>query len=166
MSLKEQTQEIYTKFGLTDYQFKVYLVFLSYPQFTVSEVAGILDKADTSEDLKTIQDIADKLEKVNFIKKIPGVIDRYVPCEPYLEMFNKESAEFRVEVTRIKDEVLTGQSTRFENLEGIETTAKTAVDTTIQKQVPVSCRKPKVQRLRRKKPLQLHPLVLLIGQQI
>ena len=62
MSLKEQTKSIYQKYGLTDYQFKVYLVFLSYPQFTVSEVAGVLDKAETSEELKEAKMVIQKIK--------------------------------------------------------------------------------------------------------
>jgi len=131
MSLKEHTKEIYGRYGLTDEEFNAYVVFLGYPQFTVSEVAGVLGKEEPSE----IQIIADKLESLNFIKKIPGIVDRYIPLEPYLEMFNKESATFREEIGQIKDAVLTDQSSRFENLEGIENSAVQAINTSVSTQI-------------------------------
>ena len=131
MSLKEHTKEIYGRYGLTDEEFKAYIIFLGYPQFTVSEVAGVLGKEEPSE----IQIIADKLESLNFIKKIPGIVDRYIPLEPYLEMFNKESATFREEIGQIKDAVLTDQSSRFENLEDIENSAIQAINTSVSTQI-------------------------------
>ena len=99
MSLKEQTKEIYQRYGLTDEEIKVYMVFLSYPQFTVSEVAGVLDK---EEQLDEIQKLADKLEQQKLIKKIPGVVERYVPMEPYLEVFTKETTKFRENIEQTK----------------------------------------------------------------
>lgn len=131
MSLKEHTKEIYGRYGLTDEEFQAYLIFLGYPQFTVSEVAGVLGKEEPSE----IQTIADKLESLNFIKKIPGIIDRYIPLEPYLEMFNKESATFREEISQIKDSVLMDQSSRFENLDDIENSGVQAINTSVSTQI-------------------------------
>ncbi len=103
MSLKDQTntEEIFTRYGLTEEEFKTYLVFLSQPQVTVSEVADMLEK-----DVESVTKIAAKLEENNFIKKIPGVIERYIPLEPYFSLFNKDSEVFREEIGTIKDNVL------------------------------------------------------------
>ncbi len=131
MSLKEQTKEIYRRYGLSDGEFQAYLVFLTYPQFTVSEVAGLLEFEEPSE----MQVIADKLESLNFIRKIPGIIDRYIPLEPYLELFTKESEVFRNEITKIKDNVLTDQSVRFESLDKIENTSTESVTGNVKNQI-------------------------------
>lgn len=132
MSLKEETKEIFQHYGLTEAEIEAYLVFLSYPQFTISEVAGVLEK---EEQLTEIQEIAAKLEKIGFIKKIPGVVDRYVPCEPYLELFTKESAQFRSIINKVKDDALADQSSRFENLESIENNAKESINSTVETQI-------------------------------
>ncbi|MHA1562937.1 MAG: helix-turn-helix domain-containing protein [Promethearchaeota archaeon] len=118
MSLKNQTKEIYIRYGLTDFEFEVYLVYLSQPQITASEVAGILEK-----DLQEIKLITDKLCEINFIKKIEGIINRYIPLEPFFELFVSESARFRDEISKIKDNVLSDQSIRFANLDAIEKTS-------------------------------------------
>ena len=130
MSLKEQTKDLYTRYGLSDADFNAYVVFLGMPQSTTSEVAGILD-VDPDE----IKKIAEKLEQKNFIRKLPGVIERYIPLEPYLELFNKESSVFREEIAKIKDAVLADQSSRFENLEKIEKGAVKSIDTAVLTQV-------------------------------
>ena len=126
MSLKNQTKEIYKQYGLTDFEFEVYAVFLSQPQITVSEVAGILEK-----DLQEIKLITEKLCSINFIKKIEGIIDRYIPLEPFFELFVSESAKFRDEISHIKDNVLSDQSIRFANLDTIENSSLEKIDVTV-----------------------------------
>ncbi|MHA1767804.1 MAG: hypothetical protein ACTSVK_16285, partial [Promethearchaeota archaeon] len=127
MSLKESTKKIYKQYGLSDFEFEVYMVFLSQPQITLSEVAGILER----EDLQEIQLIADKLCQINFIKKIEGIIDRYIPLEPFFELFVSESAKFRDEISHIKDNVLSDQSIRFANLDTIQNASLETIDTSI-----------------------------------
>jgi hypothetical protein len=126
MSLKNQTKEIYIRYGLSDFEFEVYLVFLSQPQITVSEVAGILEK-----DLQEIKLITEKLCSINFIKKIEGIIDRYIPLEPFFELFVSESAKFRDEISKIKDTVLSDQSIRFANLDSIQNSSLETIDTSV-----------------------------------
>ena len=130
MSLKEQTKEIYTHYGLTDEEFEAYKVYLGFTQSTISEVAGILEV-----DPDKIKAITEKLEGLNFVRKIPGIVDRYIPLEPYLELFNKQSETFREDIGKIKDNVLADQATRFENLEGIEKNAVDTIDTAVKTQV-------------------------------
>ena len=130
MSLKEQIKDIYDKYGLSDLEFDTYQEFLGMPQATISEIAGVMEK-----DLDEIKPVAESLEAKNFLKKIPGIIERYIPVEPYLEMYVKASAVFRDEVNKIKDAVLTDQSSRFENLENIETNAVKSIDTAVDTQV-------------------------------
>ncbi|MHA1660657.1 MAG: hypothetical protein ACTSUT_16220, partial [Promethearchaeota archaeon] len=53
-------------------------------------------------------------------KKLEGIVDRFVPMEPFFELFTNESEIFRNEIAVIKDKILAGQSTRFEKLEIIQ----------------------------------------------
>ena len=87
------------------------------------------------KDVESVTKIAAKLEENNFIKKIPGVIERYIPLEPYFSLFNKDSEVFREEIGTIKDNVLQDQSKRFEKLEGIEKNAVDLIDTAVSTQV-------------------------------
>src|SRR6056297_1377065 len=105
MSLKEPTKEIFDRYGLSEEDFKAYIVYLAFPQSTVSEVAGMMDKETAA-----LQPITKKLEEKGFIRKIEGIVDRYIPLEPYLELFNEQSAEFREDIDKIKDAVLGDQS--------------------------------------------------------
>lgn len=131
MSLKEQVPKIFEHYGLTEEDLEVYTVFLKYTQSTVSEVAGILNKSDPAE----IQPIVDKLEQIKFIHKIPGIVDRYIPLEPYLQLFEKESLHFRDIIAEIKDNVLSDQASRFENLEKSENTTSEKVGNFIETQI-------------------------------
>ncbi len=131
MSLKEHIPKIYQSFGLSETEVEVYLVFFKYTQCTVSEVAGILNKDGPNE----IQPIVNKLEQLKFVHKVPGIIDRYIPLEPYLELFKKEANQFRDTIAEIKDNVLMDQASRFENLENIEKGATTDIKTTVETQI-------------------------------
>ena len=130
MSLKEQTKGVYAKFGLDDNDFEIYLVYLGQPQCSVSECAAILEKT-----IEEVQTVTDKLEESKFIKKVPGVVERYIPQEPYLEMFIKQNGEFRESINVIKDNVLADQSNRFDTLEKIEETTLETISTAISTQV-------------------------------
>jgi hypothetical protein len=133
MSLKEKLPEIFTRYGLTEEEFLVYVVFLGLPQATIGEVAFILNKEE--EGIESIQKIADKLDQLKFIKKLPGVVERYIPLEPYFELFAKESSVYREEIANIKDNALGDQSKRFERLEGIEKNAVGEIDKAVNDQV-------------------------------
>ena len=89
MSLKEHNESIYKEFGLDDNEIDAYIVYLGNPQITISEVAGILER--DYDELKTI---TERLEEKHFLKKVSGIVDRYIPLEPYLELFSKRSSEY------------------------------------------------------------------------
>ncbi|MHA1611062.1 MAG: helix-turn-helix domain-containing protein [Promethearchaeota archaeon] len=131
MSLKEHIPKIYQSFGLSEMEVEVYLVFFKYTQCTVSEVAGILNKDGQNE----IQPIVNKLEQLKFVHKIPGIVDRYIPLEPYLELFEKEANQFKDTISEIKDNVLMDQASRFKNLENIETGATDNINTAVDTQI-------------------------------
>ncbi|MBD3255551.1 MAG: hypothetical protein GF383_10680, partial [Candidatus Lokiarchaeota archaeon] len=122
MSLKEFTKEIFTRYGLTEEEIKVYLIYLRVPRATLSEVYMHLEGEDEEEevDYDKIVEITDKLVQNGFLKKIEGIVDRYIPLEPFFELFTNESELFRNEIAQIKDNILADQSSRFEKLESIQ----------------------------------------------
>ncbi|NVM36778.1 MAG: hypothetical protein HWN81_14375 [Candidatus Lokiarchaeota archaeon] len=135
MSLKNFTKEIFTRYGFTEDHINIYLVFLRVPRATTSEVYMTL--AEEHEDLtyETVLEITNWLVEKGFLKRIEGIIERYIPLQPYFELFTNESENFRNEIARIKDTILTDQSDRFEKLEAIQDKSigevENAVDTQI-----------------------------------
>jgi len=135
MSLKDFTKEVFTRYGFTEDHINIYLVFLRVPRATTSEVYMTL--AEEHEDLtyETVLEITNWLVEKGFLKRIEGIIERYIPLQPYFELFTNESENFRNEIARIKDTILTDQSERFEKLEAIQDKSigevENAVDTQI-----------------------------------
>ncbi|MFW9988288.1 MAG: hypothetical protein ACFFC3_06510, partial [Candidatus Odinarchaeota archaeon] len=135
MSLKDFTKEVFTRYGFTEDHINIYLVFLRVPRATTSEVYMTL--AEDHEDLsyETVLEITNWLVEKGFLKKIEGIIDRYIPLQPYFELFTNESENFRNEIAKIKDAILSDQSNRFEKLEAIQDKSigevENAVDTQI-----------------------------------
>ncbi len=133
MSLKEFTKEVFTRYGLTEDDIRVYLRYLAVPRATMSEVYLAFEEGEI--EYKQVEDITKKLVENNFLKKIEGIVTRYIPLEPFFELFTNESERFRNEIAKIKDNVLTDQSNRFEKLEAIQNKSigevESAVDTQI-----------------------------------
>ncbi|MCJ7650466.1 MAG: hypothetical protein MUP85_17795, partial [Candidatus Lokiarchaeota archaeon] len=120
MSLKEFTKEVFTRYGFTEEQILIYLGYLRVPRATSSEV--YLTLSDDYEELtyeKVIEETKQLVEK-GFLKHVPGIVDRYIPLEPFFELFTSESEIFRNEIAQIKDRILADQAKRFEKLESIQ----------------------------------------------
>jgi len=134
MPLKEFTKEIFTQYGFTENDINVYLGYLRVPRATISEVA--LSLAEEIEiDHDTVAEITVMLEEKGFVKKIEGIIDRYVPLQPYFELFTAESEKFRDAIGKIKDNILADQSNRFEKLEAIQGKSINEVETAVANQI-------------------------------
>jgi hypothetical protein len=135
MSLKEFTKEVFTRYGFTEEQILVYLVYLRVPRATSSEV--FLTLVDDHEDLtyERVLEITDWLVEKGFLKKVTGLIDRYIPLEPFFELFTHESELFRGEIAKIKDTILADQSNRFEKLESIQDKSINEVLTAVDSQL-------------------------------
>ncbi|MFW9902519.1 MAG: hypothetical protein ACFFDY_14730 [Candidatus Thorarchaeota archaeon] len=135
MSLKDFTKEVFTRYGFTEEHINIYLVYLRVPRATTSEVYMTL--VDEHEDLQydTVLDVTNWLVEKGFLKRVEGIIDRYIPLQPYFELFTNESEGFRSEIAKIKDSILADQSDRFEKLEAIQENSigevENAVDTQI-----------------------------------
>lgn len=135
MSLKDFTKEVFTRYGFTEEHINVYLVFLRVPRATTSEVYMTL--VEEHEDLKyeTVLEITNWLVEKGFLKRVEGIIDRYIPLQPYFELFTTESENFRSEIAKIKDNILADQSDRFEKLETIQDKSIGEVETAVDKQI-------------------------------
>ena len=120
MSLKEYTKEIFTRYGFTEEQILVYLVYLRVPRATSSEVYLHLMEEHEELSYEKVLEITEWLVEKGFLKKITGIVDRFIPLEPFFELYTSESEIFRNEIAKIKDSILSDQSKRFEKLESIQ----------------------------------------------
>ncbi len=134
MSLKEFTKEIFTRYGFTEDDINIYVGYLGVPRATVSEVFMGLEEKFEYEYAK-VEEITEKLVEKGFLKKIEGMVPRYIPLEPYFGLFTEESAVFREEISKIKDAILADQSSRFEKLESIQNKSLNEVDTAVKNQI-------------------------------
>ncbi|MBN1802738.1 MAG: hypothetical protein JW891_14605 [Candidatus Lokiarchaeota archaeon] len=134
MSLKEITKNVFTRYGFTEDDINIYIVYLRVPRATMSEVYMTLEEKYEYEYTK-IEETTNMLVEKGFLKRIEGIEPRFVPLEPYFELFTKESELFRTEISKIKDAILADQSNRFEKLESIQDKSLTEVDTAVKQQV-------------------------------
>ena len=135
MSLKEFTKEIFTRYGFTEDQINAYLVYLRVPRATTSEVYITLVAENEELKYETIVEITDWLVERGFLKRIEGIVPRFIPLEPFFELFTKESEIFRNEIAKIKDTILTDQSNRFEHLEEIQDKSIREVESAVDSQI-------------------------------
>ncbi|MFX0074494.1 MAG: hypothetical protein ACFE96_03570 [Candidatus Hermodarchaeota archaeon] len=135
MSLKEFTKEIFTRYGFTEDQINVYIVYLRVPRATSSEVYLHLAEEHPELSYESVLEITDWLVEKDFLKKVPGIVDRYIPLEPFFELYIGESKVFRDEIAKIKDSILADQASRFEKLEAIQDKSINEVETAVSDQL-------------------------------
>ena len=133
MSLKEFTKEVFTRYELTEEEIAVYLRYLRQPQATISEVWMYFEEGTI--EVEKVEEITNKLVENGFLKKVEGIVDRYIPLEPFFELFTKESEQFRNEIAKIKDNTLADQSGRFEKLEAIQEKSISEVENAVSTQI-------------------------------
>ena len=136
MSLKEigeRTKELFTRYGLTEEEISVYIKYLGVPQATISEVYMYFEEGEI--EYSEVEEITKKLVESNFLQKVEGIVDRYVPLEPFFELFTSESEAFRQKIATTKDNALSDQSSRFEKLESIQNKSIEEVETAVDTQV-------------------------------
>ncbi|MBY9016057.1 MAG: hypothetical protein KGD68_10230 [Candidatus Lokiarchaeota archaeon] len=134
MSLKEFTKEIFTRYGFTEEQINVYIVYLRVPRATSSEVYLSLAESHPELTYEGVLDITNWLVEKGFLKKVTGIVDRFIPLEPFFELYIGESKLFRDEIGKIKDSILADQSNRFEKLEAIQDKSVNEVATAVEDQ--------------------------------
>jgi len=135
MSLKEFTKEIFTRYGFTEDQINVYIVYLRVPRATSSEVYLSLAEEHPELTYESVLEITDWLVEKGFLKKVTGIVDRFIPLEPFFELYIGESKVFRDEIGKIKDSILADQSNRFEKLEAIQEKSINEVETAVDDQI-------------------------------
>jgi hypothetical protein len=82
-----------------------------------------------------VLEITNWLVDKGFLKHVPGIADRYIPLEPFFELFTSESGIFRSEIAKIKDNILSDQANRFESLESIQDKSINEVVTAVDSQL-------------------------------
>ncbi|MHA2123436.1 MAG: hypothetical protein ACW990_19735, partial [Promethearchaeota archaeon] len=135
MSLKEFTKEVFTRYGFAEDHINVYLAYLRVPRATMSEVFLTIAQEHEELEYETVVEITDWLVEKGFLKRIEGIIPRFIPLEPFFELFTSESANFREEIAKIKDTILADQSNRFEKLEGIQNKSIGEVENAVDSQI-------------------------------
>ncbi|MHA2280957.1 MAG: hypothetical protein ACXAC5_08905 [Promethearchaeota archaeon] len=135
MSLKEITKEVFTRYGFTEEHINTYLTYLRVPRATISEVFMTLGEKDENLQYQTIQEITEWLVERGFLKMVEGIVPRYIPLEPFLELFTNESETLRNEIAKIKDIILSDQSNRFEKLEDIQNKSVSEVENAVDSQI-------------------------------
>ena len=120
MSLKEFTKEVFTRYGFTEEQILIYLGYLRVPRATSSEVYLTLTEDYEELTYEKVLEETNQLVEKGFLKHVPGIVDRYIPLEPFFELFTSETEIFRNEIAQIKDRILADQANRFEKLESIQ----------------------------------------------
>jgi len=135
MSLKEFTKEIFTRYGFTEEQINVYIVYLRVPRATSSEVYLSLSEDHPDLTYEIVLEITNWLVEKDFLKKVTGIVDRYIPLEPFFELYIGESKIFRDEIAKTKDSILADQSNRFEKLEAIQDKSISEVATAVEDQI-------------------------------
>ncbi len=137
MSLKDFTKEVFTRYGFTEEHINIYLVYLRVPRATPSEVFMTLTEGNEALTYETVLEVTNWLVEKGFLKKVEGIIDRYIPLQPYFELFTNEAAKFRNEIAKIKDNILADQSNRFEKLEAIQDKSIGEVENAVDTQIKV-----------------------------
>jgi len=135
MSLKDFTKELFTRYGFTEDHINIYLVYLRVPRATPSEVYMTLIDEHEGLQYETVLEITNWLVEKGFLKRVEGIVNRYIPLQPYFELFTSESENFRNEIARIKDTILGDQSDRFEKLEAIQDKSIKEVENAVDTQV-------------------------------
>ncbi|MFX1556079.1 MAG: hypothetical protein ACFFC9_02405 [Promethearchaeota archaeon] len=135
MSLKEFTKEIFTRYGFTEEQINIYMVYLRVPRATISEVYVSLMEDHESLTYEKVVEVTDWLVEKGFLKKIGGIVERFIPLEPFFELYIGESEAFRSEIAKIKDNILADQSNRFEKLESIQDKSINEVENAVDNQI-------------------------------
>ncbi|MFX1388660.1 MAG: hypothetical protein ACFE9Z_01185 [Promethearchaeota archaeon] len=135
MSLKDFTKDVFTRYGFTEEHINIYLVYLRVPRATTSEVFMTLVEENENLSYETVLEITSWLVEKGFLKRIEGIVDRYIPLQPYFELFTTESENFRNEIAKIKDTILADQSDRFEKLESIQDKSIGEVEKAVDTQV-------------------------------
>jgi len=130
VAVKDVPKDVFATYGLSDEEIQIYLTFMEQQQATTSDVAITLRL-----DLKVVSAAASKLEQIKFLRKAPGIVERYIPTEPFIEMFIAEGKRFRGQVAKIKASSLSDQTKQYSRLDGIKDKNTGEVDNAVDTQI-------------------------------
>jgi hypothetical protein len=119
--IKKFVEEIFDEYGLAEDEIEVYEVYCRVPRATIGEVY-LFFKYGKNKEIKyeTVLTITEKLVDSGFLKEIEGIIKRYIPLEPFFELYSSQSESLRNNLTNIKEQVTEDKSKRFKTLEEIQ----------------------------------------------
>ncbi len=119
--IKKFVEEIFDQYGLTEDELAIYEVYCRVPRATVGEVYLFFKYGKKNEiKYETVITITEKLVESGFLKEIEGIVKRYIPLEPYFELYSSQSENLRKNLTKLKGQVTKDKSNQFKTLEEIE----------------------------------------------
>ncbi|MFQ6125134.1 MAG: hypothetical protein ACE5R6_11105 [Candidatus Heimdallarchaeota archaeon] len=98
MSVKEVSPELLADAGLSEKETQIYLAILGLGNATIGQIAQL-----TSLDVFEISERIPNLESLGYIKKLPGILHRFIPMEPFLRAFVDIDKRFRIDIAQIRD---------------------------------------------------------------
>ncbi|MFQ5820871.1 MAG: helix-turn-helix domain-containing protein [Candidatus Heimdallarchaeota archaeon] len=98
MSVKEVSPELLADAGLSEKETQIYLAILGLGNATIGQIAQL-----TGLDVFEISERIPNLESLGYIKKLPGILHRFIPMEPFLRAFVDIDKRFRIDIAQIKD---------------------------------------------------------------
>lgn len=98
MSVKEVSPELLADAGLSEKESQIYLAILGLGNATIGQIAQL-----TGLDVFEISERIPNLESLGYIKKLPGILHRFIPMEPFLRAFVDIDKRFRIDIAQIKD---------------------------------------------------------------
>jgi len=98
VSVKEVSPELLADAGLSEKEIQVYLTVLGLGNSTLGQISQI-----TGIDIFETQELLAQLESVHYVKKLPGILSRYIPMEPFLQALGDIDKRFQVEMAQLKD---------------------------------------------------------------
>jgi ElaB/YqjD/DUF883 family membrane-anchored ribosome-binding protein len=119
--LKKFIEEIFDQYGLEEEEIEVYKVYCRVPRATIGEVYLFFKYGKKSEiKYDNIIKITENLVKKGFLKEIEGIVTRYIPLEPYFELYTSQSADFRNKLVKIQEQTKKDKNNQFDTLEEIQ----------------------------------------------
>ena len=98
MSVKDVSPELLADAGLSEKETQIYLAILGLGNATIGQISQItgLNIFETSE-------LLPNLENLEYVKKLPGILNRYIPMEPFLRAFVDIDKRFQIDMAQLKD---------------------------------------------------------------
>ncbi len=97
MSVKEVSPDLLADAGLSENEIQIYLAILGLGNATLGQVSQV-----TGIDIFETQEVISQLENLDYVKKLPGILSRYIPMEPFLKAFVDIDKGFQIDMAELK----------------------------------------------------------------